>query len=274
MVAAGLASTGAATVTSVFNVAGTLIGAALTAMIITGGSAILRAYLESASSKVRSAPGKVRERVTRSDQRQDLVREEPPEPRQGFGERIVGAFRWFSHLSAFRQGAILRRALAGGAVAIVLGVGLVTAIEFGIGNSLSCSIWNECGTGASVAGTTTGEPASTRPSLLGGGQTATPDGTDQQVSPGQETPSGVDDESSPLPGGSPSGSEQPGQQQSPGNSGTPASGSDGQDAGGGTPSEPADPAQQPADGSGGSGTPSSGSGQPDGGAGGAEGDSQ
>ena len=43
--AAGLAATGAAFVTSRFGVAGTLLGAALTAMIITAGSAVLKAYI-------------------------------------------------------------------------------------------------------------------------------------------------------------------------------------------------------------------------------------
>ena len=46
VVGAGLAAATAAFVTSRFGVAGTLLGAALTAMIITGGSAILKSYLE------------------------------------------------------------------------------------------------------------------------------------------------------------------------------------------------------------------------------------
>ncbi len=55
VVAAGLASTTAAIVTSRFGVAGTLLGAALTTMIITGGSAILKGYLESATANMRTA---------------------------------------------------------------------------------------------------------------------------------------------------------------------------------------------------------------------------
>ena len=62
---AGLAATVAALVTSRFGVAGTLLGAALTAMIITGGSAILRAYLESLSGRVREVPTKLRSRRDR-----------------------------------------------------------------------------------------------------------------------------------------------------------------------------------------------------------------
>ena len=57
--AAGLAATAASFVTSRFGVAGTLLGAALTAMIITGGSAILRSYMEAASGRVRGMPTKL-----------------------------------------------------------------------------------------------------------------------------------------------------------------------------------------------------------------------
>ena len=62
VMAAGLASTGAAFVTSSFGVAGTLLGAALTAMIITGGSALLKAYLENAAERVRGGASTLRAR--------------------------------------------------------------------------------------------------------------------------------------------------------------------------------------------------------------------
>ena len=58
VVAAGLASTVAAFLTSTFGVAGTMLGAALTAMIITGGSAILRSYLENLPRGVRGLRGR------------------------------------------------------------------------------------------------------------------------------------------------------------------------------------------------------------------------
>lgn len=55
--AAGLASALAAAVTSSVGWAGGLLGAALTTMIIIGGSAIPGAYLQSAKSRVQAAPG-------------------------------------------------------------------------------------------------------------------------------------------------------------------------------------------------------------------------
>src|SRR5215210_1743786 len=62
ILAAGFASAGAALITSKFGVAGTLLGAALTTMIITGGSAILRAYIGSTADRVRSGATRLRER--------------------------------------------------------------------------------------------------------------------------------------------------------------------------------------------------------------------
>ncbi len=53
IVATGLAAATAAIITSSFGVAGTLIGAVLTPVIITAGSAIYKAYIESASNKIR-----------------------------------------------------------------------------------------------------------------------------------------------------------------------------------------------------------------------------
>ena len=55
--AAGFAAATASFVTSRFGVTGTLLGAAVTAMIITGGAAILKAYFESVSGSVRRVPG-------------------------------------------------------------------------------------------------------------------------------------------------------------------------------------------------------------------------
>ena len=65
--AAGSAAAVAAFVTSRFGVAGTLLGAALTAMIITGGSAILKAHLENVTGNVRKVPRKLRGPKPRPD---------------------------------------------------------------------------------------------------------------------------------------------------------------------------------------------------------------
>jgi hypothetical protein len=152
VISAGLASTGAAFVTSRFGVAGTLLGAALTAMIITGGSAILRSYLESVSGSVRKAPSKMRERRNRwkAGRSAEPLETLPTRPdlRDNFAGRMRAALDWFSHLPPLTRRSILVKGLMAAAVAFVIGMGAVWGVEKGIGNSLSCGIWANCPEGA------------------------------------------------------------------------------------------------------------------------------
>jgi hypothetical protein len=128
-VAAGLASTVAAFLTSTFGVAGTMLGAALTAMIITGGSAILKSYLENLTPSVRTLRGH-------------------PDLRENFISRMRVALGWFSRLPPLRQRSILVKGLITATVAFVIGMGGVYGVEKVIGNSLSCGLWAKCPTGA------------------------------------------------------------------------------------------------------------------------------
>ena len=147
--AAGFAATGASFVTSRFGVAGTLLGAALTAMIITGGSAILRSYLEAASGRVRQVPTKLRslrENAGGSGGRSTMPGR--PDLRDNFMGRMRAALDWFSHLPTLRRRAILTRGLIAAVVAFVICMGAVWVAEKAIGNSLSCGIWAECPYGA------------------------------------------------------------------------------------------------------------------------------
>lgn len=149
VIAAGFASATAAFVTSRFGVAGTLIGAAVTAMIITGGSAILKAYFESVTGRVRKVPSRVR---ARSEQRKAQRYAEPlpdrPDLRDNFAGRMRAALGWFSHLSPLARRSILIKGLIAAAVAFLIGMGAVFAVENGIGNSLSCGLWANCPDGA------------------------------------------------------------------------------------------------------------------------------
>ncbi len=151
MMAAGFASAGAAFVTSRFGVAGTLLGAALTAMIITGGSAILRAYLESVTGRVRKMPGALKTRANRLKARryaEPNTLPERPDLRNNFAGRMRAALDWFSHLPPLTRRSILIKGLIGAAVAFVIGMAAVYAVETGIGNSLSCGLWGKCPEGA------------------------------------------------------------------------------------------------------------------------------
>src|SRR5215212_8872420 len=144
---AGLAATGASFVTSRFGVAGTLLGAALTAMIITGGAAILRAYLETLTGRVKQVPKKLR---SRREQQENAGATMPgrPDLRENFAGRMRAALSWFSNLPTLRRRSILMKGLLAAAVAFVICMGLVWGTEKLIGNSLSCGLWAECPYGA------------------------------------------------------------------------------------------------------------------------------
>src|SRR5215208_4433441 len=152
VISAGLASTGAAFVTSRFGVAGTLLGAALTAMIISGGSAILRSYLESVSGSVRKAPSKMRERRNRwkGGRSAEPLETLPTRPdlRDNFAGRMRAALDWFSYLPPLTRRSILVKGLIAAAVAFVIGMGAVWGVEKVINNSLSCGFWANCPEGA------------------------------------------------------------------------------------------------------------------------------
>ena len=154
--AAGLASTTAAFVTSKFGVAGTILGAALTTMIITGGAAILNAYLQSVTGSVRKVPHKLRARRERRERRKAARYAEPPtetlpgrpDLRDNFMGRMRAAVGWFSHLPLPARRSIVVKGLIAAAVAFVISMGAIYALERGIGNSLSCGLWGNCPEGA------------------------------------------------------------------------------------------------------------------------------
>jgi hypothetical protein len=149
VMAAGLAATAASFVTSRFGVAGTLLGAALTAMIITGGSAILKSYMENVSGRVRGMPTKIRSR--REQQRAgDFGGTMPgrPDLKDNFVGRMRAALDWFSRLPALSRRSILIKGFLAAAVAFVICMGVVWGAEKVIGNSLSCGLWAKCPYGA------------------------------------------------------------------------------------------------------------------------------
>jgi hypothetical protein len=173
---AGLAATGASFVTSRFGVAGTLLGAALTAMIITGGSAILRAYLETLSGRVREVPTKLRSRREQKNTggSGDFTPGRP-DLRDNFVGRMRAALGWFSHLPTLRRRSILMKGLLAAAVALLLCLALVWGTEKLIGNSLSCGLWAECPYGATPGVHPLGYGGTGAGSSISGGGTNTGD---------------------------------------------------------------------------------------------------
>jgi hypothetical protein len=172
VVAAGMASATAAFFTSSIGVAGTIIGAALTSMIITTGSAILGVKLESASTKLSRLPKTVREKVSttstvnRTGERpaaSDLPgRESAPAGMRVYGSGSQRSSRQrFSNLSPRSRRSVLVGGLAAGAVAFFISMGGITAVEAAMGQSFSCW-WNEeCVAGESTLDGTTVQQGST-----------------------------------------------------------------------------------------------------------------
>ena len=148
---AGFASAAAAIITSKFGVAGTLIGAALTTMIITGGSAILKAYLESMGGTMLEVPQKIKERrARRKAQRYERASTLPgrPDLRNNFAGRMRAALGWFSHLPPLARRPIIIKGLLAALFAFVIGMSSVYAFEKVINNHLSCGLWGNCPEGA------------------------------------------------------------------------------------------------------------------------------
>jgi hypothetical protein len=176
--AAGLAATGAAFVTSRFGVAGTLLGAALTAMIITGGSAILKAYIEHTASRVRSGATRLQKR--RGAQAGDAAPEAEaptaqanppgrPDLRDNFAGRVRAAVDWFRQLPTPARRPILMKALLAAVVALVICLVAIWGVEKLIGNSLSCGLWSRCPYGAAPGIHVAGFDDSGAGSTLSGG---------------------------------------------------------------------------------------------------------
>jgi hypothetical protein len=224
IMAAGLAATGAAFVTSRFGVAGTLLGAALTAMIITGGSAVLKAYIENAAGRVRSGATRLQERrearaTAAPEAEAPTAQENPANPpgrpdlRDNFAGRMRAAVDWFRQLPTTARRPILMKALLAAVVALVICLVAIWGVEKLIGNSLSCGIWSRCPYGAAPGIHVAGFDDSGAGSTLSGGDVdlggggggvidsirqggGVPDGRD--LIPGG---GGGDSSASPAPGG-------------------------------------------------------------------------
>jgi hypothetical protein len=154
-VAAGIASVVAAVFTSKLGVAGTLIGTALTATIITLVAAVLKVHLMKATDTVSGIPSAVQGRLSTQQIRiPGKPNAEPnPEPAaqleaEGGGKRSLGLLSRlravpgvFRELPSVQRRKMLLAGLLAGLVATVIGLSGVTGIELAGGNTLSCMVW-------------------------------------------------------------------------------------------------------------------------------------
>jgi hypothetical protein len=165
IIAVGVASPAGATLTSRFGVAGTLVGLALSAVLIAVVSDLLNVYLHRLLGAFTTIAGQSR--------------------KKGAERRSAGRSRsLFSKLASLppaQRRSTLIHWVIGIGLAFIIGLGVVTAVEASVGKNLSCWLWNKCPTAASSS---EGEASNTTtlPSILGGGQ-ITNSSTAAQVGP-------------------------------------------------------------------------------------------
>lgn len=252
-VAAGIASVLAAVFTSRLGVAGTLIGTAMAAVLITLGSAIFKVQLMKATNKISGLPDTVRGRLSTQQIRIPGKQNAEPNPEPaaqpetkhkrspGLLSRLRAIPGFLKDLPPNQRRKMLVAGLLAGLLATAIGLAGVTGIELAGGKNLSCLVWSSCPdddesggssarSGLSILGgySSTGVTPSGDPS---GGQPSTP-GSDQQapqgpgggepVQPGGDTPSQPDGDSGEL-------RQQPGQPPRGEDPAQPGSGSSGAD---------------------------------------------
>ena len=193
--AGGAAAPLGALLTSRFGVAGTMLGLALSAVVVTTVSDILKAYLRRAPGTVKNIPVSFGTGFSWKN----------------FRRWVTGPFSWFLSLGPSRRRAMLISSIVAGGIAFLIGTSAVTALEVGEGKNLSCWVWSECSTTDSSSGEEASN-TSTLPSVLGGSQGVMSSNTSQE---GQQPTAGSQSVSS-QPSGTPTaktpGSPQSGQQ--------------------------------------------------------------
>ena len=166
VIAIGIASPAATFLTSRFGIAGTLLGLALGAMILTAVADFLKVYLARTSHAAATiAPGAIkapRGLPTRLFRRKGRTRTKAPY--RGFSSPPPGRWR--------RRSLLVGRSVVAAGVSFLLGLGAVTALEHSAGKSFSCLVWEECPVQSSSDEDSGSLDQSTRPSILGGGPSA------------------------------------------------------------------------------------------------------
>jgi hypothetical protein len=167
VLAVGIASPAAAAITARFGVAGTLIGLALSAVFITAAVDFLKVYLARVPGAVTTIPEGFRKRSSL----------------RNVFERTRRPFSKFASLPRTRHRSILIGSVAAAGISFVVGLIVVTGLELGVSKSLSCWVWEECSTEESSADGSGTARASTLPSILGGGQSASSSIPQVEVNP-------------------------------------------------------------------------------------------
>jgi hypothetical protein len=165
VIAVGISAPVATILTSRFGVASTLIGLALSAVILTALADMLKVYLARAPATVAKVP--------------DAVAKMPSGLRARLSWRNVrgrlrAAFARFSSLSPAptRRRSVMIGSVVAAGISFFVGLIIVTGLELGVGNSLSCWVWHDCPTESSTDDGGSSSRTSTLPSIFGGGSSA------------------------------------------------------------------------------------------------------
>ena len=254
-VAAGIASVLAAVFTSSLGVAGTLIGTAVTAVLITLGSALFKVQLMKATNKVSGLPDTVRGRLSTQQIRiPGKPNAEPnPEPAAqpeaadsrslGLLSRLRAMPGFLRDLPSNQRRKMLVAGLLAGLLATAIGLAGVTGIELAGGKTLSCMVWSSCSDDDESGGSSRRSGLSILGGYAGAGTTPSGDPPKEQPSAAgsdQQAPQGPNGEpAQPGASGTPSQSEgtprQPDEPEKGTNPAQPGAGSDGSEV------EPAQP---------------------------------
>jgi len=154
IIAVGIASPAGAALTSRFGVTGTLVGLALSAVIIAVVSDLLKVYLQRLPGAVTIIAGRSRTR----------------EAGRRSASRSRSLFSKLASLTPAQRRSTLIRWVVGIGLAFIIGLGVVTTVEASVGKNLSCWLWHNCPTTSSSEGEASN--TSTLPSILSGGSSA------------------------------------------------------------------------------------------------------
>lgn len=216
VIAVGISAPVATILTSRFGVAGTLIGLALSAVILTALADLLKIYLAQAPATIAKVPVAVAKMPGGLQARLSW---------RNVRSRLRAPFAGFSSLPpapARRRSILIGSGVAAG-VSFFVGLIIVTGLEQGVGKSLSCWLWSDCPEESSTDDGGSLSRTSTLPSMFGGSSSArssTPEV--RSVDPQQQQPALPDSPESPLVSPSAAPFEAPG---------TEAQGSDASDPG-------------------------------------------
>ncbi|MDP9427012.1 MAG: hypothetical protein M3P37_13555 [Actinomycetota bacterium] len=212
VIASGIAAIVVALFTSRLGVAGTLIGTAMTPMLMTIGVAILNAQIEKATTKISELQNTVQSHLSTQRIRvpgtpipeETSEKPEPPVAPRRRDRRTSGVFgrllsipTFLKEMSPSARRRTLLTGAAAGIIAAVIGLGGVTGIEAASGNPLYCTLWNKCAQASVPGEETAGASTSLTRALGGSGNTETqnvPAGSeglpaeDQQQEEAQPTP--------------------------------------------------------------------------------------